>query len=100
MTGSIHTPLGPYLLDMIDFIEEKIREALQHTTSAKAALEEASGAIAPMKERLTKEENDPLIAALCFEIFYVDLKRMDKAQLNAFIERLQVARRLVARFTE
>jgi hypothetical protein len=54
-----------------------------------------------MKDRLTKEENDPLMAALTLHgIFDADLKRMDAAQRDDFIEKnLQDARREVARFT-
>jgi hypothetical protein len=104
MTGSFHTLMGPYLLDLIDFIEEKINEALQHPISANAALEEAFGAFAPIKDRLTKEENDPLIMVLVLlgifnpDLNGADLNRMDTAQLNAFIVTLQDARNAVARF--
>ena len=81
MTGTFHILTGPYLLDLIEFIEEKIREALQHPSCAKAALEEASGALAPMEDRLRKEENDPLMAALRFEIFDVDLRSKSATEL-------------------
>ncbi len=89
---------------MLDFIEEKISEAIQHPNSAKAALEEASGAIAPMKDRLRKEESDrnsSLMMALgMFHIFDANMKRMDADELNDFIEQLQVARGVVAYFIQ
>lgn len=85
---------------MIDFIEERIGEARQNRNSAKAALEEASCAIAFIEDRLRKEENDPLMVAFHFTIFHANLKGMDDAELANFIEKdLQTARHVINRFT-
>jgi hypothetical protein len=50
------TDLGDFLLDILDFIEEKINEALSHPASQFAAIGEAAGAIPLIRDRLREDE--------------------------------------------
>jgi hypothetical protein len=46
------TEFSAFLLDLLDFIEEKIGEALESEDSRRAAIGEAAGAIPVLRERL------------------------------------------------
>ncbi len=50
------TEFTAFVLDLLDFVEEKIGEALETEDSRRAALSEAAGAIPVLRERL--REND------------------------------------------
>jgi hypothetical protein len=50
------TDFTPLILDLLDFIEEKIAEALESEVSRRAALSEAAGAIPLLRERLRQNE--------------------------------------------
>ena len=43
MTTTRRTALAPFLLDLLDFMEEKIREAMADETSQVGAISEAAG---------------------------------------------------------
>jgi len=60
MTSRRRTEFSAFVLDLLDFIEEKIREALQDESSRQAAIGEAGGAIPVLRDRLG--ENDVVAA--------------------------------------
>ncbi|MHC2576540.1 hypothetical protein ACVI1J_001750 [Bradyrhizobium diazoefficiens] len=50
------TELAAFILDLMDFIEEKIEEAVTDETSQAAAIGEAAGAIPVLRDRLCENE--------------------------------------------
>ncbi|WP_375778882.1 hypothetical protein ACE103_07385 [Bradyrhizobium sp. ma5] len=56
MTSRRRTEFAAFVLDLLDFIEEKIQEALDDETSRAAAVGEAAGAVPVLRDRL--REND------------------------------------------
>jgi hypothetical protein len=56
MTSSRYTAFAPFVLDVLDFLEEKIREAVADEASRVGAISEAAGAIPLLRDRL--REND------------------------------------------
>lgn len=61
MTSIRRTEFAAFVSDLLDFIEEKIREAIESEPSRPAALAEAAGAVAPLRDRL--RENDVVNAS-------------------------------------
>ena len=61
------TDLVAFVLDQLDFIEEKLREACADPASQKAAVTEASGAVPQLRDRL-RAEDEPK-ATLCMFAF-------------------------------
>ncbi|WP_342738431.1 hypothetical protein [Bradyrhizobium sp. B117] len=56
MTAGRRAEFSAFVLDFLDFIEEKIREALQDESSRPAAIGEAAGTVPVLRDRL--REND------------------------------------------
>jgi hypothetical protein len=56
MTSRRRTEFAAFVLDLLDFIEEKMREALDDETSRAAAVGEAAGAVPVLRDRL-RENN-------------------------------------------
>lgn len=56
MSSSRRTEFAPFVMDLLDFIEEKIVEALRDEASQVAAIGEAAGAVAPLRDRLREDE--------------------------------------------
>ena len=50
-----HTELAPFVLDVLDFMEEKIREAVEDEARI-GAITEAAGAIPLLHDRLREDE--------------------------------------------
>lgn len=85
------TEFAAFVLDLLDFIEKKIREALAKEPSRPAAIAEAGGAIAPLRDRLS--ENEPVQAQfmLVFDtqmydshpaLWWLDLAAMDRTEFE------------------
>jgi hypothetical protein len=57
MTTARRTELAPFLLDLLDFMEEKIREAMADQSSQVGAVSEAAGAVPLLRDRLREDDN-------------------------------------------
>jgi hypothetical protein len=57
MTTTRRTELAPFLLDLLDFMEEKIRAAVADEAPQAAAVSEAAGAVALLRDR-SREDDD------------------------------------------
>jgi hypothetical protein len=60
MTPARRTDFVAFVLDLLDFIQEKIGEAMETETSRVAAIGEAAGVLPLLRERL--QENEPVQA--------------------------------------
>jgi len=56
MTFRRHTDFAAFVLDLMDFIEERIREALDSEPSRAVAIVEAGGAAPVLRDRLHEDE--------------------------------------------
>jgi hypothetical protein len=56
MKSARRTDFTAFVLDLLDFIEEKIREAIDDESSRPAAIGEAAGAIPVLRDRLRENE--------------------------------------------
>jgi hypothetical protein len=56
MTTPRRTELAPFLLDLLDFMEEKIQEALADEASQAGAISEAAGALPLLRDRLREDD--------------------------------------------
>lgn len=64
---SYRTELDHFMLDQLDFVEHKLREALADSASQKGAIIEAAGVLPQLKERIWSE--NPGTAVSCLLIF-------------------------------
>lgn len=56
MTSHRHTEFAPFVLDLLDFMEEKLREAIADEASQAGAVSEAAGLLPPLRDRLRYNE--------------------------------------------
>jgi hypothetical protein len=56
MTSHRHTEFVPFVLDLLDFIEEKLREAIADQASQAGAATEAACALPLLRDRLREDE--------------------------------------------
>lgn len=56
MTSTRRTELKPFILDLLDFMEEKIREAIANEASRTGAISEAAGVVPLLRDRLCENE--------------------------------------------
>ena len=61
---SYRTSLNDFMLDQLDFIECKLREAIDDAASQKGAIIEASGVVPQIKERLWFEDEGRAVSCL------------------------------------
>lgn len=50
------TEFAAFILDLLDFMEEKLREAQRDEASRAGAVNEAAGTVAPLRDRLRENE--------------------------------------------
>lgn len=86
--SSFHTDLTEYLLDLLDFIEEKIEEAKNDPASRSSALSEAMGALPIMKDRLYREDQVALAQLLLTGFFDEDLTLLAVLPEGEFVKRI------------
>jgi hypothetical protein len=67
MPTTRRTELVPFLLDLLDFMEEKIREALADEASQAGAVSEAAGAIPLLRDRSREDDNTTAGFMLLFD---------------------------------
>ena len=74
MMTTRHTELAPFLLDLLDFMEEKIREAMADEASQASAVNEAAGTVPLLRDRLHEDDNTKAGFMLVFDeaIYGVD----------------------------
>lgn len=89
------TEFADFVLDLLDFMEEKLREAQRDETSRIGAVNEAAGAVAPLRDRLRENE---LVQAQFMLVFdnelyephatgrWRGLARMPRADFEAEVE--------------
>ena len=89
MTSTRRTEFAPFVLDLLDFMEEKIREATDDEASR--AIAEAAGAVPPMRERLRENDVAKTGFMLVFDAqmfdadaakWWSDLAQMDRAEFE------------------
>jgi hypothetical protein len=56
MTSPRHTEFSPFVLDLLDFIEEKLREAIANDASQAGAVSAAAGILPLLHDRLRENE--------------------------------------------
>jgi hypothetical protein len=56
MTSTRRTELASFVLDLVDFVEEKLREGLADESLRAAAVSEASGAVPLLRDRLREDD--------------------------------------------
>ena len=56
MTSNRGTELAPFVLDLIDFMEEKIQGSMADEASRAGAVSEAAGALPLLRDRLREDE--------------------------------------------
>jgi hypothetical protein len=57
MPSPRHTEFAPFVLDLLDFIEEKLREAIADEANQAGAVSEAAGVLPLLRERLRENED-------------------------------------------
>ena len=91
MTSRRRTEFAAFVLDLLDFTEEKIGEAMDDESSRAAAIGEAAGAIPVLRDRLREndEVNAHFILALGNTIearyaadWWSDFARMDRREFE------------------
>jgi hypothetical protein len=91
MTFTRHTEFTPFILDLVDFMEEKIREAVADEASRAGAVAEAAGVVPLLRDRLCENEVAQgqfmvLFDAQLYEPhamqWWADLARMDRAEFE------------------
>ncbi|WJR75576.1 hypothetical protein [Bradyrhizobium sp. NP1] len=89
------TDFADFVLDVLDFTEEKLREALRDETSRVGAVNEAAGAVPVLRDRLRENElvQTQFMLVLGNEFFephaserWRDLARMPRADFEAEVE--------------
>jgi hypothetical protein len=56
MPSSRHTEFTPFVLDLLDFMEERLREAIADEASQAGAASEAAGVLPLLRDRLRENE--------------------------------------------
>jgi hypothetical protein len=57
MPSTRHTEFAPFVLDLLDFIEEKLREAIADEACQAGAVSEAGGTLPLLRDRLRDNED-------------------------------------------
>jgi hypothetical protein len=69
MPSNRRTEFASFVLDLLDFMEEKIREARDDESSRPAAIGEAGGAVPVLRDRLSEDEDMLTRFMLVFDVF-------------------------------
>lgn len=83
------TDLIPYLLDLMDFIEEKITEAQDEPASRRAGLVEAAGVLPVIKDRLHREDQAALAQLMLIGFIETDLGAMAGLPEHEFEQKIE-----------
>lgn len=66
MASTRHTGFVPFILDLLDFMEEKLREAIADEACQVRAVTEAAGALPLLRDRLRENEEVQATFTLAF----------------------------------
>lgn len=91
MTPTHHTELTPFVLDLLDFMERKIRAGLDDEDARAKAVDEAAGVVPLLRERLS--DNGTVQAQALFVVdkpiydveaakWWTDLAGMDRPEFE------------------
>ena len=90
---SRRTEFAAFVLDLMDFIEAKVREALENEESRVGALAEAGGAVPVLRGRLREKEDVRGLFSLALDApmndsaqWWQDLARKDRTEFEAYAE--------------
>jgi hypothetical protein len=67
MTSRRHTEFAPFVLDLLDFMQEKLREAIADEASQAGAVSEAAGVLPLLRDRLREDETKKAQFMLVFD---------------------------------
>lgn len=84
----LRTDLAEYLLDLLDFVEEKIKEAKNDPAPRAGALSELMGALPIMKDRLYHEDQMVLPQLLLTGFFDEDLTQLAVRSEDELLKRV------------
>ncbi len=88
MRTTRRSELAPFLLDLLDFMEEKIQEAVANEVSQAGAIAEAAGALPLLRDRLREDETRKAQFMLVFDEYlygphatgwWAEFAKMDRA---------------------
>jgi hypothetical protein len=91
MASNRRTDFTDFVLDLLDFMEEKIREAIDDEASRAGAIAEATGAVPLLRDRLTENEVVQAQFMLVFDAqmfdadaakWWSDLAQMDRTEFE------------------
>jgi hypothetical protein len=91
MPSNRRTEFAAFMLDLLDFMEEKIREAIDDECSRSAAISEAAGAVPVLRDRLRENEVAQAQFMLVFDAqmfdadaakWWSDLEQMDRTEFE------------------
>jgi hypothetical protein len=91
MSSVRRTDFADFVLDLLDFMEEKIREALDDEGSRPAAIGEAAGAVPLLRDRLREDEVAQAQFMLVFGVqlfephatpWWAEFARMERAEFE------------------
>ena len=68
MTSTRHTAFAPFVLAILDFMEEKSRDAIADESFRTSAVSEAAGAIPLLRDRLREDETKQAQFMLVFDV--------------------------------
>jgi hypothetical protein len=75
MTSHRHAEFTPFVLDLLDFMEEKLREAIADDASHAGATSEAAGVLPLLRDRLRENEDVQAQFILVFSGYLVRTSR-------------------------
>jgi hypothetical protein len=90
------TDFAAYLLDLLDFMDEKIAEARNDPSSRRAALAEAAGAIPIINNRLHREDQTVLAQLMLIGFVEADIEAMTVLPDGEFTQKADDFRRLIS----
>jgi hypothetical protein len=88
MPTTRRTEFAPFVLDLIDFMDEKVQEAIADEDSRAGAVSEAAGALPLLRDRLREDETAKARFMLVFDEYlygpqathwWAEFARMDRA---------------------
>jgi hypothetical protein len=91
MTFHRRSELAPFVLDVLDFLEQKIQEAVADEASRIGAISEAAGAITLLRDRLGEDEVVQGQFMLVFDVqlfepyatpWWAEFARMDRTEFE------------------
>jgi hypothetical protein len=89
--ASRRTDFTDFVLDILDFMEEKLREAIDDESARRAAISEATGAVPLLRDRLREDELTLTRFMMVFDVqllephatpWWTEIARMERAEFG------------------